>query len=149
MEPAIQVFFATVSGNAEALANETVRVLAAKGRTAVAWNLADRTASELAAVETALFVVSTWGDGEPPPDAARFFAEIAAPEAPPLDRTAYAVLALGSSRYPEFCACGRRLDEDLSRLGARRLLPRTDCDVKLKATFQEWLHRVVQATICA
>lgn len=136
----IHILYATVSGNAEDLARETAKRLS--GEEVVVRDLAAVGAAELAAIEIALFVVSTWGDGEPPPDAAGFFKAIAGSDAPRLDTLSYAVLALGSSRYPDFCGCGRRLDEDLARLGARRLLPRTDCDVRLKATFQDWLERI-------
>lgn len=140
---AVHILYATVSGNAEELARETAKRL--EGNEVVVRNLADVAVAELPAIETALFIVSTWGDGESPPDAAGFFKEIAGPEAPSLEDLAYAVLALGSSRYPDFCGSGRRLDDDLARLGARRLLPRVDCDVKMKATFEDWLHRIGEA----
>lgn len=139
----IHILYATVSGNAEELARETAKRL--EGNEVVVRDLAFVGVEELAAIKAALFIVSTWGDGEAPPDASGFFQELAGPDAPRLDHLAYAVLALGSSRYPDFCGCGRRLDDDLARLGARRLLPRTDCDMKLKATFEDWLDRVGEA----
>ncbi|HYC71625.1 MAG TPA: flavodoxin domain-containing protein [Opitutaceae bacterium] len=143
--PLIHVLYATVSGNAEELSAATARRLTAAGWSVEIANLADFPAADLAGAGTALFLVSTWGDGEPPPDAAEFFVQVAAPDAPRLERLRYAVLALGSSRYPDFCGCGRRLDESLGARGARRILNRVDCDVKLKAAFENWLERVTDA----
>lgn len=57
----------------------------------------------------------------------------------------YAVFALGSPSYPDFCGCGRRVDEDLARRGARRLLPRVECDVKIKVKFESWPAQVEAA----
>jgi sulfite reductase (NADPH) flavoprotein alpha-component len=139
----ICILYATVSGNAERLAHETARRLEA--HEVAVRDLGSVAVEELATIETALFIVSTWGDGEPPPESAEFFKSVSASKAPNLGQLSYAVLALGSSRYPDFCGCGRRLDEDLARLGARRLLPRADCDVKMKATFEDWLRRVAEA----
>ena len=57
----------------------------------------------------------------------------------------YAVLALGSSMYPAFCACGREIDARLAVHGARRLFPRVDADTKYVADFRRWLDEVTAA----
>ena len=53
--------------------------------------------------------------------------------APQLPALEFAVLALGDSSYPKYCEVGRRIDERLAELGARRLLDRVDCDVDYEA----------------
>lgn len=141
----IQILYATVSGTAEQLARETACRLKASGWAASVANVAEFPAAGLVGRKRALLVVSTWGDGQPPPDAAEFCTDLGAADAPRLETLAYAVLALGSSRYPNFCGCGRRVDEDLARRGARRLLPRVECDAKIKAKFEDWLARVEAA----
>lgn len=137
----VLVLYATVSGNAEELASATATELHARGRACVVENAADFPAARLREFDVALVIASTWGDGEPPPDTAAFCAALAAPELR-LESLRYAVLALGSSSYHNFCAGGRLIDERLAARGARRLLPRRDCDTKFKADFQEWLQQV-------
>jgi sulfite reductase (NADPH) flavoprotein alpha-component len=53
------------------------------------------------------------------------------------------VLALGDSSYPKFCETGRQVDERLAVLGARRLLPRVDCDLDFERLVTPWLEQVV------
>lgn len=135
------VLYATVSGNAEELAHAAAAELSAKGHTCFVENVAEFPAARLREFDVALVIASTWGEGEPPPDAADFCAALAAPELR-FESLRYAVLALGSSSYRDFCAGGRLVDERLAARGARRLLPRRDCDTKFKADFQEWLQQV-------
>jgi len=105
-------------------------------------NVADFPAERLQAFDTALLIASTWCEGAPPPDAADFCAALQQPAARPLPRLRYAVFALGSSSYAVFCGCGRRLDEDLARCGAQRLLRCAEGDLKPKAAFEKWLEAV-------
>ncbi|MBA4136109.1 MAG: hypothetical protein C0518_02190 [Opitutus sp.] len=139
------ILYATVSGNAEQLALAAAQALRAHGHVAEVHNAADFPAARLREYRAALLIVSTWGEGEPPPDAADFFAALEGEPSLELRNLNYAVLALGSSMYRDFCASGRRVDEDLARHGARRLLDRVECDTKFKADFERWLGRVQEA----
>lgn len=141
MSAPIAVLYATVSGNAEELAHAAAGELTANGRSCVVANLAEFSTARLAEFGATLFIVSTWGEGEAPPEAADFFAAVSE-SALRLEGLRYAVLALGSSSYRDFCAAGRTLDARLAERGARRLLPRRDCDTKFKADFKEWLQQV-------
>src|SRR3546814_15634900 len=76
-------------------------------------------------------VISTQGDGDPPDDARGLVDFIAGRRAPALKQLGYAVLGLGDSSYPQFCAVARRLDERLAELGATRLLDRGDADLDI------------------
>ena len=60
-------------------------------------------------------VISTQGDGDPPDDARELVDFIAGKRAPRLEHLRYAVLGLGDSSYPQFCAIGQR-----PRCAARR-----------------------------
>jgi sulfite reductase (NADPH) flavoprotein alpha-component len=136
------ILYATVSGNAEQLAHAAAERLAAAGHPATVRNAADFPVERLSDCDTILCIVATWGEGMPPPDAEEFFRALAIERTLDLSHLRYAVLALGSTMYRDFCAAGRLLDERFAARGARRLLPRRDCDTKFKADFQEWLAQV-------
>lgn len=138
----IVVLYATVSGNAETLAELTVQRLGARGLDATLANVAEFSTVRLQDYDQAFVIASTWGEGAAPPEAADFFAALQGPPVLPLSRLGYAVLALGSSAYPKFCGFGRQLDAALADCGATRLMARVDCDTKLKADFERWLDAV-------
>lgn len=138
----IVVLYATVSGRAETLAELTLQRLGARGLEATLANVAEFSAQRLQDFDQAFLVASTWGEGAAPPDAADFLVALQGPPVLPLSRLSYAVLALGSRAYPEFCGFGRQLDAALEACGATRLLARVDCDTKLKADFERWLEAV-------
>lgn len=56
----------------------------------------------------------------------------------------FAVFALGSSAYPNFCAFGRYVDNLLGELGGERLLPLSHGDEMCgqEPAFQEWAAHV-------
>lgn len=139
-EPPV-ILYATASGNAEELAHAAAAGLGGGAEWRVV-NVADFAVERLARTERALFIVSTWGEGAPPPDAAEFCAALAGDAAPDLARLRYAMFALGSSSYRDFCGCGRRLDADLRRRGARPWLERVEADTKYRAVFERWLADV-------
>jgi sulfite reductase (NADPH) flavoprotein alpha-component len=141
----VAILYATVSGNAEALAHEAGRRLEAAGVPSVVENMADFPPARLQEFDHALFIASTWGEGAPPPEAAAFCAAWQEPTAPRLPRLHYAVFALGSANYRNFCGCGRQLDEDLARAGASRLLPCALADTKFKEAFEKWLGQATLA----
>ncbi|MBI2517149.1 MAG: flavodoxin domain-containing protein [Opitutae bacterium] len=140
----IQILYATVSGNAEQLAGLAAARLQAAGYPSAVANIAEFPVSRLGGSDVALLIVSTWGYGEPPPDAEAFCAALQAENPPKLPLLRYAVLALGSRSYTEFCWCGRRIDEGLAGCGARRLLPRVECDTKYLADFEAWIDALLK-----
>ncbi len=90
-------------------------------------------------------VISTQGDGDPPDDARGFVAHLLGKRAPDLPQLKFAVLGLGDSSYPQFCAIGRQLDARLAELGATRLLERGDADLDLETIANPWLARALDA----
>jgi sulfite reductase alpha subunit-like flavoprotein len=138
----VAILYATVSGNAEALAHWAGQRLEQAGIRSEVENMAEFPPVRLQEFDQALFIASTWGEGAPPPDAAGFCAAWQKPDAPRLPQLHYAVFALGSANYRNFCGCGRQLDADLARCGASRLLPCTASDTKFKDAFAQWLGRV-------
>ncbi len=141
--PTITIYFGTESGNAEGLAKRLSKT-ARKMNFEVEVKGLDRVSpGDLAEPAIALFVVSTFGDGDPPENARAFADALAQADAPSLQDLRYAICALGDTNYPKFCQFGKRLDERLAELGARRLYERADCDVDYEAPFECWQDGVL------
>lgn len=141
----VQVLFGSQTGTAEGLAKKAAKALTAQGFTPTVRDLDDASPDELADAEHVLVVTSTYGDGEMPDNAQSFWDDLSSSDAPRLEATAFAVLALGDSSYPDFCQAGIDLDARLDALGARRLVDRVDCDVDPDEGFAAWLDAVTAA----
>jgi len=92
-----------------------------------------------------VLVVSTQGDGDPPDDARGLHEFLAGRRAPRLEQLRYAVLGLGDSSYPRFCAVGEAFDARLAELGAHRLLPRGDADLDIDSVAAPWRGQALAA----
>ena len=136
------VAYAGQSGQAEAVAQQTVATLQAAGLQVQCLSLAQLDITALQQASRLLLVASTAGEGEPPDMARRFAANLASPAA--LDGLQYAVLALGDSRYAQFCAFGRALDGWLADSGAQPLYPRIDVDALDEAALAAWQHQLAE-----
>lgn len=131
------VVFASQSGFAEQLAWHAAARLQAGGQGARVVALAALSESDLKNAQRALFVVSTFGDGEAP-DSARLFEKQLAVRRWPLPQLEYALLALGDRSYPAFCGFGRKLAGWLDAQGARALFPAVELDNGDPAGLEQW-----------
>lgn len=135
------VAYASQTGFGEQLAWQTARLLHTAGASARIAALGTLDARELQSVEHALFVVSTYGEGDQPDSAAPFVRRLmAAPLR--LDHLQYGVLALGDRAYRHFCGFGRRLDEWLRSGGAQPLLSRIEVNNGEPAAVTRWQHEI-------
>ncbi|HBK47639.1 MAG TPA: iron-uptake factor, partial [Xanthomonadaceae bacterium] len=139
------VSFASQSGFAEQLAWRTAGQLQAAGLPVQVHPLARLDGSLLAGTRRALFVISTFGDGEAP-DAARAFERKVLGQNHPLRDLGYAVLALGDRQYASFCGFPRRVDAWLGAQGARSLFPPVEVDGSDAAALQRWQAHLVELT---
>ena len=139
----IAVYFATQSGTAERLAKKAVKELKAKGHTAELHPLEKTPPAKLAEQETALFLVSTYGEGDPPASAKGFRDTLFSDAAPQLSKLRYSVFCLGDRHYEQFCKFGIDLDERLQLLGATPLHPRVESDVDVDEPFAHWTRELV------
>lgn len=140
--PIIPVFYATMSGNSEDLAKRTARQFELEGMASTAIDLAITEPDVLQQYAIALFIVSTWGDGDPPDDAVAFFEALDTGQKWRFPELKFAVLALGDTSYEHFCACGKQLEAALIKAGAEPILPRVDCDVDFDEPHAEWLNAI-------
>jgi sulfite reductase alpha subunit-like flavoprotein len=142
------ILFATMTGNAEDAAEMIAKRLKKQGHEATVANIERHLPSSLVARnEPVLFVVSTWGDGEPPDEAMEFWDKLQPMQAGSLEGLLYSVYALGDSSYDEFCGFGRKLDEELERKGAVRIAARAECDCDHEEFIEEWSNDVHAALL--
>jgi sulfite reductase (NADPH) flavoprotein alpha-component len=132
------ILYGSQTGTAEGLARKLGKAAIAKGFKPAGKALDETTPEDLTEASLAVVITSTYGDGEPPDNAQRFWKWIQQPEAPRLDHLRYSVLALGDKNYPQFCEFGRQCDARFAALGARCLLPRVDCDVDYEVPAETW-----------
>ncbi len=136
------VLYGSQSGTAEGLAKKFAKEATTKGFAPRVMELNAAAKLDLTQEARAVIITSTWGDGEPPDNATDFWSHISAESAPKLENLSYSVLALGDRNYSEFCGAGKRFDERLEKLGARRIHPRVDCDLDYDAPAKGWMDGV-------
>ncbi|MEE3917026.1 sulfite reductase flavoprotein subunit alpha [Pseudomonas viridiflava] len=137
--------FASQSGFAEQLAWQTAGQLQAAGLPVRVQRLGDMTEQDLSASRNALFVVSTFGDGEAP-DSARGFERKLLGRPLSLETLNYAVLALGDRQYQHFCGFAHRLHDWLAERGGSTLFAPVEVDSADPAALQQWQHHLGQLT---
>jgi sulfite reductase (NADPH) flavoprotein alpha-component len=138
MSNKIAIYYGTMTGNSEALAREILDDAQGAGWDAAIYNLADVTPDDLATnAPNAIYIVSTWGDGEPPSDAVNFSEDIAK-AAVDLAGVKHAVFGLGDSNYEQFCKFATDLDTRLRELGSNAVLDVAKGDVSYELDFAKW-----------
>ena len=137
------VAYASQTGQAEELARETARLLHTAGESVHLCALDAVDADLLARTQRALFIASTYGEGDPPDNAALFLAHAMA-DARPLSHLQYGLLALGDRQYAQFCGFGRALDSWLRAGGARPWFERIEMDNGAPQALTAWQHHLTQ-----
>ena len=138
------VAYASQTGNAEELATQTAQSLQLAGIAVRLCALADVTAGDLQQAERALLLVSTYGEGDAPDNAAAFMGRCMTRAAGDmaLPQLHYAVLALGDRSYGQYCGFGRALDAWLAGQGASRLFERIEVDRSASAAIEQWFQHL-------
>jgi sulfite reductase (NADPH) flavoprotein alpha-component len=134
----IAVLYASQSGTAEGLARKVTKELKAQGYIASLISLEGYTPAALAAERYAIFIASTYGEGDAPEAVQPFYEQLCLEHFPRYGDLFYSVLALGDSSYEQFCKFGSDLDHKLASLGGVRLCDRIDCDLDLDEPFTLW-----------
>jgi sulfite reductase (NADPH) flavoprotein alpha-component len=132
----VLVAYASQTGQAERLALQSAAALQAAGVSVDVQSLEHLTPRRLRDYRRALFVASSFGDGEAP-DSARAFARQLAGRGD-LSQLQYAVLALGDRNYSSFCGFGHTLERRLAALHARPLQAIIEVDNGDAAALARW-----------
>jgi len=139
---AATIVYGSQTGNGRRIAEALGERLLARGLRVRVTRAGEYAPKELAGERRLFVVMSTHGDGDPPDDARPLTEFLFGRRASALPALEFAVLALGDSSYPKYCEIGRRIDERLAELGARRILDRIDCDVDYESPAADWQARV-------
>lgn len=135
------IAYASQTGFAEQLASQTARALHTGGVAARVLPLSDVDGETLQGTERALFIVSTYGEGDPPDNASLFFDNLMQAPAD-LPNLHYGLLMLGDRSYANFCGFGRVLASWLAASGAQRLFDPISVSNEDAEALQAWQHQV-------
>nr|WP_222935209.1 sulfite reductase flavoprotein subunit alpha [Pseudomonas fluorescens] len=143
--PAWLIGFASQSGFAEQLAWQTAGQLQAAGMPVNVQPLGNVSQDDLTRSENALFVVSTFGDGEAPDSALGFERGVLGQDLS-LKGLNYSVLALGDRQYEHFCGFARRLHFWLTHQGGNPLFAPVEVDSGDTEALLTWQQQLGQLT---
>ncbi|WP_394781902.1 PepSY domain-containing protein [Undibacterium sp.] len=138
--------FATQSGRAEGLAWRTAAALQNDGVDTRVMSLSQLDTEKLRHYHRVLFVVSTFGEGEPPDAARKFARQLTHQPASGLAHVQYGMLALGDSNYEKFCGFGHTLDHWLRNQGAQPLFAMIEADNSDALALSRWHKQLAGLT---
>ncbi len=140
----LTIVYGSQTGNAKHQAEALAREAEAAGLNVRLVRADAYGTKELASERLLYVVISTQGDGDPPDDARGFVEFLKGKRAPKLPQLKFAVLALGDSSYPQFCAIGTQIDARLAELGAQRLFARGDADLDIASVAAPWSKQALE-----
>lgn len=146
----ILVAFASQTGTAERIALQSARQLQQANIKVQLLALNQLTPQILSDYEQALFVVSTYGEGEPPDNGGSFLRRYAksSKHSKSLDlrRLQFGVLALGDRSYQHFCGFGHNLEQLFHSHGAQSLFDLIEVDQCDESDLRHWQYYLGQLT---
>ena len=138
--PRVLILFGSETGTAEAAAFRLQRKLKlCKPHVASLNEVAGLDIVKERGITKLIALTSTFGTGDPPSNA-DVFASTKIPDGI-LEETDCAVLALGSTLYPDFCKAGIALDMQLRKAGGKQMVPlkKVDDSVGSEAPIAQWI----------
>ncbi|MDB4353793.1 sulfite reductase subunit alpha [Akkermansiaceae bacterium] len=141
----VTILWGSQTGNAEGCAKKLAKAMKAANYDPKVVDMGQYDKAQLAKEQNLLIITSTYGDGEPPDNAADLHEFIMGEEVPSLASVNYSVFALGDTEYPDFCQSGIDFDLQFEKFGAKRIFKRIDCDVDYDEEFKEWKAGVMDA----
>lgn len=143
----LTILYGSHTGNSKKIALRAAEHARKNGLKPLLHDMSEYPLKNLKQERNLLVVVSTHGEGEPPIAAEDVHTYLHSPRAPKLHETSFSVLALGDKSYLHFCKTGADFDTQLENLGARRLIPRVDCDVDFEDSAEAWIEASVSALL--
>lgn len=141
----ILIGYASQTGSALHIAQQTATQLEQAGKSVQILPLNQITPAQLTQISTALFVVSTFGEGEAPDNGNRFFSHtLAQLEKTSLQHLHVAMLGLGDSTYQHFCGFAHHLYNKLRQCGAHFLTDIVEVDRLDESALRHWQYYLGQ-----
>lgn len=132
----ILVCYASHTGTAAHLAQQTALILQKTGRAVHVVSLGSITPEELTGYKQVLMIVSTCGEGEMPDEGKLFYEQLSESSTLPIPTH---LLALGDKSYPHYCSAGIEMHKALLALGAAVESEATLVNGNPLSTWQAWL----------
>lgn len=139
------ILYGSQTGNAQQVAGKLKTALESQGVEVVLSAMSDFKTNNLKKQKNIFIITSTHGEGDPPDNAISFHSFLYGKRAPKLEDVSFSVLSLGDSSYEFFCKTGLDFDEQLEKLGGKRIVPRVDCDLDYDDQVSQWIGQVVEA----
>jgi sulfite reductase (NADPH) flavoprotein alpha-component len=139
----ITIAYGTETGNSKRVATDFAARAKKNGIHAKVISLDQYRLNDLPKEEYFLTIISTQGEGEPPEAAKKFYDHIHH-NGFKLEKLKYSVLALGDTSYPLYCKAGEDVDEQLQKLGGKRIADMQKCDVDFDEDANQWFAKVLE-----
>jgi NADPH-ferrihemoprotein reductase len=139
----MKILFGSQSGTAETFSEELAEEAKTYGFAAKVVDLEDYDPDDIGDEKCLVFLLATFGEGEPTDNAVSFYEWVMKTDAREqgyAKDVPYAVFALGNRQYEHFCNVGRNVDNNLHKFGGIRLCPHGegDDDGNLSEDYSEW-----------
>jgi len=142
----LTILYGSQSGNAEVLSKNLKKHAASCGFDAVIEELDATSLESVATLQHVLIICSTFGEGEPPDNAKKFYSRLMSTDACELpDSVSFSVCGLGDSSYQFFNKCAQNIHDRFIELGATAACEPMMCDVAFEEEYDEWKNSVFDA----
>jgi sulfite reductase (NADPH) flavoprotein alpha-component len=139
----LTIVYGTETGNSKKLASDFAIISKKLQIQTKLLSLEQYRLNDLLKEELFITVISTQGEGEPPTAAQKFYDHIHQ-NGFQLKNMRYAVLALGDTSYPLFRKAGEDVDQQLLKLGGKRIVPILKCDVDYETEALIWFDNLLE-----
>lgn len=144
----VDIFYGTQSGTSEGFASDLCDKLKKVKINSEIHDLEDFSEDLIMNCKLGLFLMSTYGDGEPTDNAVRFINWLKDDDlaAGALSSLNYSVFGLGDRAYRKFCETGKVADKLLERKGGKRIFKHGEGDAggDIESDFNEWCDGLIK-----
>ena len=143
-KPPVTIIYASQTGNAQSYAENMAREAKKLGFKVTLTDVADYDKDMMWADKFLVFVVSTYGEGEPTDTSKDFYewllCEDRMHDMNDFKDVSFATFGLGDSQYKHFCQMGVEFDQRTAELGGKRIhtLGTGDADCNMEEEFDQW-----------
>ncbi|GBG25942.1 NADPH--cytochrome P450 reductase [Hondaea fermentalgiana] len=152
----VAVYFGSQTGTAEGFAKDVAKIINATGRfktRVLDLEVAERTPEKMQAPKLVLFLMATYGEGDPCDNSIDFMefltknAEDGGPQDGWADGIGFAVFGLGNTQYEQYNEMGKRVHARMTALGGTEVHPLGlgDDDDDLESDFEKWREGLVES----